>query len=99
MIIKVKRKKIEGNNYAHDFFIQRETSDEDIHDFHTFCISITRDLLNNRFRLNEYGSVSYHMDELSKEDIELTDMNLKYLSDVIIKEKTDLDNSLNDMLE
>ena len=102
MIIKIHKKiniKEFGKEYGYDFQIFPEKSGEDVRDFHLFSISIIKDILEYKFKLNESGDFSYDLTFLEKEEIEDTLFVLQDLYSIILKEKLDLDNQLGDLLK
>ena len=100
MIIKVNKKiSDDGTKTGYDFQILPEESKEDVRDFHMFSISIVNDILENKFKLNESGAFSYDLSQFDDKDIESTTLMLHYLHNIILKEKTDLDDQMKDLLK
>lgn len=56
---KKKFKKL-GFSIKYDWKLNGEYSDESIEDFHLFCLSIVKDLLEKKFNSNEEGEFSYN---------------------------------------
>lgn len=98
MIVKIQKiKKDDGTGY--NFQVLPEQSKEDIRDFHLFCISIIKDLLEKKFKLNESGQFTYDLSEIEDKDLEDTSLVLHYIYNIIYKEKIDLDNQTDDLLK
>lgn len=98
MIVKIQKiKKDDGTGY--NFQVLPEQSKEDIRDFHLFCISIIKDLLEKKFKLNESGQFTYDLSEINEDDLEDTSLVLHYIYNIIYKEKIDLDNQTDDLLK
>ena len=72
---------------GYDWKIKGENSDESLEDFHIFCLSIVKDLLENNIKLNEDNDEhSYEIDE-DYIDTEATLEDLEYLYNIIAHKK------------
>lgn len=97
MIINIRRIDADGS-FRYDFDMKQDKQKEDVRDLHLFCLSIIKDLVQNKFKLNEFGNVSYDFD-LDENDIKNFSEQLDYLSYIIFKERKKLDDDLKEMLE
>lgn len=76
----------DSNSVRHNFKIYN-TEDANINDFHLFCLSIVRDLINDKHKIDQFmGTYKYNFD-FDEEEIEgLIDV-MNYMSDVIFRER------------
>ncbi len=70
---------------------------ETINDFHLFCMQITMDVIMNKFRTNEFGDLSYNVEY--EDETKFVAVYLDALMNKIMKEKTDFNQSLNDLID
>lgn len=97
MKIKIDKVKLENGN-SYDFNIIPEQSKEDIRDFHLFCLSIVLNLVHNKFKTNEFNEFTYDFSTIDSKHLEDTSFILHYIYNIIYKEKMDLDNQLDELL-
>ncbi len=78
-------------NVCYDWMLFIENDDDDdflnspLKHLHLFCISITKDLLKNRFKTNEQGKILYDFDIDDIDDIDKDYNILNKLSNNILK--------------
>lgn len=60
-------------------------TDDTLQDFHLFCISITRDLIENRFETNERGKFLY--DDINDMKTKRLYKDINELFDIVLKDK------------
>jgi hypothetical protein len=65
--------------------LKGESNDEDLLDFHLFCLSIVKDLFEEKFTTNERGAFTY--ENMDFFDTEHVSNELKALFNMISKEK------------
>ena len=89
---------IEGDSIKNHFDIKHRV-DESIEDFHFFCLSILKDLINGNHELDQFGKQTFtYPFDLDEEQTEsLTDV-ITYLGDVIIKKRMDRQKSFNKLI-
>lgn len=72
---------------GYNWGLKGESSDESLEDFHLFCLSIVRDLLEKNVKVNEDNKDhNYDIDE-DYIDLESTSEDLAYLYSIIVNEK------------
>lgn len=98
MIVKINKIKSDSGN-SYNFNIIPEQSKEDIRDFHLFCLSIIKDLLDNNFKINEGGQFKYDLSDIDDEHLEDTSFILHYIYNIIYKEKLDIDSQTDELLK
>ena len=83
LILKNKSKSMIG----YEWKLKGEKSDESLEDFHLFCLSIVKDLLENNVKINEdIVDHSYDIEE-NQIDTEATLEDLECLFKIIVKQK------------
>lgn len=83
------KKKKTDLKIGYDWMVTAEDENENkyaIKEFHRFCISIVKDLLEDNFKTNEKGKVKYKHFNYNPYNIKKTTKNLKQLFLAISKE-------------
>jgi hypothetical protein len=63
----LKKNKVKTINYK--WRVTSLSEDEDIYDFHLFCVSIVKDLVKQDFKTNENGKMTYKfMEDINNEE-------------------------------
>lgn len=70
-LVKLNRlENIKNDAISYNWKITPENENENIQDFHLFCISIVKDIIKNRFKTNEKGIITYKSIEFHKNTYE-----------------------------
>ena len=64
----IKNSNTDNPYIGYDWQLYYENKDENIQDFHLFCISIVRDLFEKKFKTNETGSIIYKYIDFNSEN-------------------------------
>lgn len=90
ILIETKR---DGNVVHHDFKIYN-TEDANLNDFHLFCLSIVKDLLSDKHKIDQFmGEYKYNFN-FNEEETEGLMAIMNYMANVIYNEPTNLTNTI-----
>ena len=88
---------IHDDNSVHHEFKIYDTEDANLNDFHLFCLSIIKDLISDKHKIDQLiGTYKYNFD-FNDEEIEGLRDVMNYMANIIFKEKnspTNLSNNI-----